>query len=146
MKNIKGTQTTLKTSPSDASPRKSITHRSDVLRECTRPGTEEPCPEEPLRWALVELVGYQQFAGIISDETVDGKPYVKLEVPATKVHKAFDCKFGIESVHRITPIPQQQAEEIIKQRERGRFALNFDQLVENGSYCIPDRKKEVTHE
>ena len=132
------TPTTQTTSPSEPLHWKSI--------QCTRPGAVEPHPEEPLRWALVELVGYQQFAGIISDETVDGKQYVKLEVPATTVHKEFDCKFGIESLHRITPITQQQAAEIIKQRERGRFALNFDQLVEEGAYCIPARKKEVPHE
>lgn len=131
-------QTTLKTSPSEPEHQKDIQH---VL-----PGLEGALPEIPLRWALVELVGYQQFAGIVSDETVDGKLYIRLDVPATKVHKEFDCKFRIESVHRIISITQEQAEAIIKQRERGRFALNFDQLVEEGAYCIPARKKEAPHE
>lgn len=89
-------------------------------------------PEE--KWALIELVGYQQFAGKVSDESINGKQYIRVEVPETKVHKAFDCKFGIESVHHITYITKEQAEIIIRQRERGRFALNFSQLVALGVF------------
>jgi hypothetical protein len=85
------------------------------------------------KWALVELVGYQQFAGNVSDESINGKQYIRVEVPETKVHKAFDCKFGIESVHHIRYITKEQAETIIRQRERGRFALNFCQLVALGA-------------
>jgi hypothetical protein len=91
----------------------------------------ESSPDE--KWALVELVGYQQFAGNVSDETINGKQYIRIEVPETKVHKAFDCKFGIQSVHRITYITKEQAETIIRQREMGRFALNFCQLVALGA-------------
>lgn len=85
------------------------------------------------KWALVELVGYQQFAGKVSDETISGKQYIRVEVHETKVHKSFDCKFGIESVHHITYITKEQAEAIIRQRERGRFVLNFSQLVALGA-------------
>lgn len=91
----------------------------------------ESSPDEKL--ALVELVGYQRFAGKVSDETVGGKQYIRVEVPETKVHKSFDCKFGIESVHHITYITKEQAETIIRQRERGRFAFNFSLLVAIGS-------------
>jgi len=91
--------------------------------------TEEPGSLMSEKWALVELVGYQQFAGKVSDQAVDGKQYIRVEVPETKVHKTFDCKFGIESVHHITYITKAQAEMIIHQREMGRFALNFSQLV-----------------
>ena len=85
------------------------------------------------KWALVELVGYQLFAGEVSDQTVEGKQYIRVDVPETKVHKAFDCKFGIESIHHITYITKAQAETIIRQREMGRFALNFSLLVALGS-------------
>lgn len=84
-------------------------------------------------WALVELIGYQQFAGKVSDQSIEGKQYIRVEVPETKVHKAFDCKFGFESVHHITYITKEQAETIIRQRERGCFALNFSQLVALGA-------------
>lgn len=93
---------------------------------------EETSPTE--KWALVELVGYQIFAGKVSDQCVDGKQYIRVDVPETDVHKAFDCKFGIESVHRITPITQEQAEAVIKQCERGRFALNFFQVIAFSNY------------
>lgn len=116
-----------------------------MLTKIQLPPMQKTCPSEPLRWALVELVGYQQFTGRISDETLDGRQYVRLEVPETKVHKAFDCKFGIESVHKIIPITQEQAEGILKERERGRFALNFSQLVESGAYVTPDRVRK-SHE
>jgi len=82
------------------------------------------------KWALVELVEYQQFAGKVSDQSIEGKQYVRVEVPETKTHKPFDCKFGIESIHHITYITKEQSEAIIRQREMGRFALNFSQLVE----------------
>jgi hypothetical protein len=85
------------------------------------------------KWALVELVGFQQFAGKVSDQSLKGKQYIRVDVPETKVHKAFDCKFGIESVCHVTYITKTQAETIIHQREMGRFALNFSQLVALGA-------------
>jgi len=85
------------------------------------------------KWALVELVGYQQLAGKVTDQSIEGKQYVRVDVPETKIHKAFDCKFGIESIHHITYITKAQAETIIRQREMGRFALNFSQLVALGA-------------
>ena len=88
------------------------------------------------KWALVELVGYQQFTGKVSDQSIEGKQYIRVEVTDTKVHKSFDCKFGIESVHHITYITKEQAEIIIRQRERGRFALNFSQLVAIGAIQV----------
>lgn len=84
--------------------------------------------DNPDKWAMVELVGYQIFTGIVSDQTIDGKQYIRLDVPATKVHPAFDCKFGIDSIQRIHPITEDKAKEILKQRELGRFAKNYDQI------------------
>lgn len=80
-------------------------------------------PEE--KWALVELVGYQQFAGKVSDEMIDGKPFIRLEVPATQVHHSFECKFEVGSIHCITPLSKTDALTLIKQREVGRFKKLF---------------------
>lgn len=90
----------------------------------------DPSPVE--KWALVELVGYQQFAGKVSDETISGKQYIRVEVPATKIHKAFDCKFSIESIHHITTLTQEKAEIIIFGHEMKRFGFDISRLVALG--------------
>jgi hypothetical protein len=72
-------------------------------------------------YGLVELMGRQQIAGFISDAMIEGAPFVKVEVPATKVHRKYIVYFSIESVYGITPIQEAQAANITLVRELGRF-------------------------
>jgi uncharacterized protein (DUF362 family) len=72
-------------------------------------------------YALVELIGRQQIAGLVSDAMIEGAPFIKLEVPATKVHRKYTMYFSIESVYGITPIQEAQAANITAVRELGRF-------------------------
>ena len=72
-------------------------------------------------YALVELIGRQQIAGLVSDAMIEGAPFVKLEVPETKVHRKYTMYFSIESVYGITPIQEAQAANITLVRELGRF-------------------------
>ncbi len=72
-------------------------------------------------YALVELVGRQQIAGLVSDAMIEGAPFIKVEVPETKVHRKYSMYFSIESVYGITPIQEAQAANITLVRELGRF-------------------------
>lgn len=80
------------------------------------------------QWAMVELVGYQIFTGQVSDKAIHGKQTVCLQVPETRVHKPYDLYFEIESIFRIIPITEQEAKRLLTQRERGRFAKNYDRF------------------
>ena len=72
-------------------------------------------------YALVELIGRQQIAGFVSDAMIDGSPFIKVEVPATKVHRKYTCYFSIESVYAISPMQEAQVTNITAVRELGRF-------------------------
>jgi len=52
---------------------------------------------------------------------IEGAPFIKLEVPETKVHRKYLMYFSIESVYGITPIQEAQAANITAVRELGRF-------------------------
>lgn len=80
-------------------------------------------------YALVELVGRQQIAGFVSDAMIEGAPFIKVEVPATRVHRKYTCLFGIESVYAISPMGEAQVLNLTFNREKGRFQENAEQAI-----------------
>ena len=75
-------------------------------------------------YAVVELIGRQLIAGKVSDAPVDGVPCIRVDVPETRVHKAYTCWFQASAVYAIKPIGEAQAMNITTMRERGRFGEN----------------------
>ncbi len=114
---------------SKTSPFREIQDHEDAQRDTT--------------WALVELIGYQQFAGRISDVNVAGKQCVRLDVAETSRHKPYFCLFSIESVFKITTITQAQAEKINRDREAGRFAFNNHELAPKSRLVIK-RSRQIS--
>lgn len=86
--------------------------------------------------SLVELIGRQQIAGFVSDAMIEGRPFIKVEVPETKVHRAYTCYFSVESVYAISPIGEAHAINITATREQGRFHENPDALVAEESSVV----------
>lgn len=54
-------------------------------------------------WCIVELFGHQQIAGFVSEQSIGGSSFVRVDVPETKAGTAFTKFFGGGAIYAITP-------------------------------------------
>ena len=60
-------------------------------------------------WALVELMGHQRIAGLVSEQTIAGKGFIRVDVPKANGEIAFTRFFGPEAIYAIIPTDRQIA-------------------------------------
>jgi hypothetical protein len=61
------------------------------------------------QWALVEIMGHSRYAGRVTEETIGGCAFVRVDVPETPDCPAFTKLFGQASIFCITPVGEQEA-------------------------------------
>lgn len=66
------------------------------------------------QWAIVEVMGHRRFAGLVSEQTVGGSSFVRVDVPEVRssqgeVTPAFTKLFGSGSIYCISPISEAMA-------------------------------------
>lgn len=82
-------------------------------------------------WAVVEVMGHKRFAGYVSEQTIGGTAFVRVDVPAIEPTAiagggtadgglpAFTKILGAASIYAITPCTEETARAFAaKQRER----------------------------
>lgn len=69
-------------------------------------------------WALLEIMGHQRYAGRVSEQTVGGASFVRIDVPECDGEAAFTKLFGAGSIYCITPVSEQIARAIAKQSRK----------------------------
>lgn len=60
-------------------------------------------------WAIVEIMGHNTFAGLVSEQTLGGAAFVRVDVPETSRSAAFSKLFGAQSIYAVTPCSEQVA-------------------------------------
>jgi len=69
------------------------------------------------QFCIVELFGHQQVAGKVSEQTIAGQGFVRIDIPKTSNREAFTRFFGASAIYSMTPvseaIAQQAAENIL---------------------------------
>jgi hypothetical protein len=57
-------------------------------------------------WAIVEIMGHQRYAGRVTEQTIGGCSFVRVDVPAIDGHAEFTKLFGQSSIFCISPCDQ----------------------------------------
>lgn len=60
-------------------------------------------------WAILEIMGHQTYAGRVSEQTVGGASFVRVDVPAVGDLQPFTKLFGAGSIYCITPVSEEVA-------------------------------------
>jgi hypothetical protein len=60
-------------------------------------------------WAIVEIMGHQRYAGRVTEETIGGCSFVRVDVPEVDGRPAFSKLFGQASIFCITPVAEEVA-------------------------------------
>lgn len=94
--------------------------------------------EDFQEWAIVELMGHVQFAGRVSEQSIGGCSFVRLDVPEGKGRPAFCKLWGGGAIYCITitdektaravadnltplPLPRWNAEDFVNRQRRERM-------------------------
>lgn len=66
-------------------------------------------------WALVEIMGHQRLAGLVSEQTIAGTAFLRVDVPEVQSQyedrtvPAFTTYLGSGSIYRLTPVSEEIA-------------------------------------
>ena len=67
------------------------------------------------QWAMVELYGHQRIVGKVSEASIGGCSFVRVDVPETGSQKPFTRYFGNNAIYSINPVSEEIAREMLKQ-------------------------------
>ena len=60
-------------------------------------------------WALVELFGHQRIVGKVTEATIAGGAFIRVDVPAWKGDKAFTRFYGPAAIYSLNPVSEEIA-------------------------------------
>jgi hypothetical protein len=60
-------------------------------------------------WAILELMGHRRMAGLVSEQTIGGQAFLRIDVPETPSQAAFTQFYGAGSVYCMTPTTEEIA-------------------------------------
>ena len=61
------------------------------------------------QWAIVEIMGHDRYAGRVTEETIGGCAFVRIDVPEANGAAAFTKLFGQGAIFSITPVAEEIA-------------------------------------
>lgn len=91
-------------------------------------------------WALVELFGHQKIVGKVTEATLAGGAFLRVDVPAVAENKAFTRFYGPGAIYSINPIAEEVALQLVKQyRHEPVSRFELPQIAERATpqedYC-----------
>ncbi len=80
------------------------------------------------QWCVVEIMGHRRFAGRVTEQTVGGVSFVRVDVPEVKTESgrtlpAFTKMFGAASIYCLSPCTEETARAFASQIRAEGFAL-----------------------
>ena len=69
-------------------------------------------------WAVLEIMGHNKFAGLVSEQTIAGHGFIRIDVPEVDVENgiklpAFTKIFGAGSIYAISPCTEETAKAFV---------------------------------
>jgi hypothetical protein len=79
------------------------------------------------QWCLVEIMGHQQIVGRVTETTLAGGAFLRVDVPAVGKEKAFTRLYSPGSIYCISPISEEVARKMIaRETYRNKPVSPFD--------------------
>jgi hypothetical protein len=84
------------------------------------------------QWCIVELFGHKVVAGLVTEQTIGGQSFVRVDVPETPKQKPFTKFYGSGAIYAMTPTDEatcRAAVEGLQARPIEVYMLNLPQLA-----------------
>ena len=86
-------------------------------------------------WAVIELFGHQQLAGLVTEASIGGCSFVRVDVPEINGRPAFTKFYGNGAIYSMTPVGEAEA----------RMALANIMPRPVSVYLIPERSSAIDY-
>jgi hypothetical protein len=63
-------------------------------------------------WAILEIMGHVKLAGFVSEQTIAGSAFIRIDVPASGSVEGFTRFFGSSSVYSLSPVTEETARDV----------------------------------
>lgn len=94
-------------------------------------------------WALVELFGHQKIVGRVSEASLAGGAFLRVDVPEFNGEPAFTRYFGPGAIYSINPVSEQIARDLAtRYRNQPVNKYELPQLAENVQRGDADEQQE----
>jgi len=67
------------------------------------------------QWCILELFGHVRLAGLVSEQTIAGAAFIRIDVPETENTPAFTRIFGASAIYAINPVTEEFARSVVAQ-------------------------------
>jgi len=57
-------------------------------------------------WCIVELFGHQRIAGLVTEQSIGGSSFVRVDVPANDDQPSYTRLFGNGAIYAINPVSE----------------------------------------
>lgn len=71
--------------------------------------TEQTTPAPFQQWAIVEIMGRQTIAGLLTEQTIAGAGFLRIDVPQTSTQQPWSRLISPQAIYAITPVPEDVA-------------------------------------
>lgn len=61
------------------------------------------------QWCIVDLFGHTRLAGMVTEQTIGGQSFVRVDIPQTTKQAAFTRLFGSGAIYAINPVSESVA-------------------------------------
>lgn len=68
--------------------------------------TDQTTPAPFQQWAIVEIMGRQTVAGLLTEQTIAGAGFLRIDVPTTSTQRAWSRLISPQAIYAITPVPE----------------------------------------
>lgn len=93
--------------------------------------------EQFKQWALIELMGYRKIAGLITEATVAGATFIRIDIENSAI-KIMTQYYHPSAVYSITPIKEEIAKQFMDK--------NFTQLIKIYDLLLPKPHDSIVEE
>lgn len=84
-------------------------------------------------YAIIELFGHNMIAGLVTEQSIGGSSFVRVDVPRVNGNEPFTKFYGCAAIYAITPTTQELAEQAAAK-------LSIRPVT---PWVVPDRVKEI---
>jgi hypothetical protein len=96
-------------------PKLTSNQKDKVLGDPPPTNNEQPSTHQTFdEWAKVELFGHQVIVGRVTEATLAGGSFIRVDVPAVNGNPAFTRFFGPSAIYSITPVSEQIARDLLQ--------------------------------
>ena len=66
-------------------------------------------------WGIIELMGHRRLTGKVSEATIGGAAFIRIDIPGTKSHKEFTQYYSPSAVYCISPTTEEICRQLAAQ-------------------------------